>query len=332
MTKNESIDTEGWIKKALTIDEEKAEIVDQMIQKTYREDIPNFLDYEGNEVHIIPVENAEIRAVHIKPENPISKRPLVFIPGWGGTPKGYQLFYEGIHERIETYYIETREKASSVLDRKNARMDMSQKIKDVVEAMKYLGLDKKDHVVLGSCWGASLIIQGLLDQSGIEKSPTIVLYDPMNRLIFSKFFLKYVSKMLPVAVLNLLKPILKWIKMGKMEQKAQKERFEEFIKSGDTWKWKKSAEQAAEFEILGNENIQKIEKTVYIIHGVADQIHEADYYPRIAKEFPNGRFFYMKIDEKDRERLITVAGEEFAKVIKEEGVPDSLKRFEKDLK
>jgi len=52
----------------------------------------------------------------------------------------------------------------------------------------------------------------------------------------------------------------------------------------------------------------------------------------MAKELPNGRFFFMNADESVRERLQAVIMRELALVDAKINVPPSLLQFEKELK
>jgi pimeloyl-ACP methyl ester carboxylesterase len=273
----------------------------------------------------IPVENADIRVFHIKPKRPAAKRPLVFIPGWGATPEGYAEFYGGIHEQADFYYIETREKGSSRIHRKRPDMSVSQSARDIQTALDSLGLSKLDDFVLaGSCWGSATILQGLID--GSLDAPTIVAMDPMHSLWFPKWLLRYVSPILPLPAVNLLKPILRHTLVGDMQEEAQKRRVDAFIDAADNWKWKKSAEEAIDFELYGK--LSRIDKEIFVFNGSFDKIHENVNYPMIAHELPNGRLIYMPIHERQRERCMAFACLSFAKVKREKGIPAALARFE----
>ncbi len=142
----------------------------KFFEKTIQKDVPNFWEMEEAEHIYVPVEGGEIRVIHIIPENPISKRPLLFLPGWAVPPIAFQDLYEIVHKRYDFYYLETREKTSSRIGR-FGDFTMPRKAKDIVVAIKYLGLDKIDFVLTGTCWGSAMIIQGLIDHT--VSAPTI---------------------------------------------------------------------------------------------------------------------------------------------------------------
>ena len=133
----------------------------------------------------------------IGPTLPGTVRPIVFIPGWGTVLEGFTGFFNLIDGRAECYYIETREKNSSRLDRSSARLDMDQKAKDIARALESLGLNRLDDFLLVStCWGSAVVAHGLIE--GILKAPTVLLFDPMHTLWFPRWILRYVSPLTPV--------------------------------------------------------------------------------------------------------------------------------------
>ena len=301
--------------------------VDEMLRSTFRK-TPNFWEDDISKIIYIPVDDGEIRVLHIKPQSSISKRPVVFLAGWGGIVEGYSDLYEVIHDLVEFYYVETREKKSSKLNRKKAKMNMTQKAKDVGDAIKYLGIENDDFVLFGTCWGGAVVLQGLLD--GTIDAPTIVAHDPMHTLWFPKWFLRYIAPLLPLFVAKMIKPILRRVQLRGMNEKVQRQRAEAFIDNAEAWKWKKAAQAVKDFELLGN--LSPIENEVFVVNGTQDKVHDQVTYPAMAKEMPNGRFIFMKTDESLRERLMGLLIREFSKVNSRDGLPSSLSDFEKELK
>ncbi|MHA2357912.1 MAG: alpha/beta hydrolase [Candidatus Heimdallarchaeaceae archaeon] len=310
----------------LTVTKEIETKIDNMIEAAKRK-VPNFWEIDECSTIYVPVDDGEIRVLHIKPKNPITKRPLVFIPGWGGLVEGYTDFYQVLHEKVEFYFLETREKKSSKLNRKTAKMDMNQKAKDVQDVINYLGLEKQDFVLFGTCWGGAIILHGLIEN--IIQAPTLVANDPMHYFIFPKWLLNYVAPITPVFFANLIKPILKYAQIRDMKAKVQKQRTALFIDSAEAWKWKKAAVAVKDFELFGKLSV--INEEVFVTNGTQDKIHNQIDYPLMAKEMPNGRFIFMKTVESKREYMMGLIALEFCKVTKEARIPPSLAEFEKKL-
>jgi hypothetical protein len=297
------------------------EATTELLKDAYQENVPNFWEYEKAEHIYIPVDDGEIRVIHIKPENPISKRPLLFLPGWAVPPIAFQDLYEIMHNKYDFYYLETREKSSSKI-RRLGNFSMSQKAKDIGVAIKYLKLDKIDFILAGTCWGSAMIIQGLMDKTVV--APTIVLLDPMHYFAFSRV-ITFFAPIIPVVVLKLLKPILRRQRIGEMKEKRQLERVDAVIDDITYWKWKRAAHQCRNFEMYGN--LHKIDQEVFIVNVTEDYIHKAIDYPNIAHQIPKGRFLQLHTTEDRREYAFGAVIGEYAKVTKEE-YPDLIGTFE----
>ena len=312
-----------------TITEEQEQFIQKMLVETkINKNFPDFSvkDGETRKIIYVTVDDGEIRVIHVNPKNKISKRPLVFVPGWGVVPRGFKDLYEVLHEKIEFFYIETREKKTSRMKRFKAKFTMNQKAKDVGDALNFLGLNgDKDYILMGPCWGGAIILQGLMDKT-IE-APSIVTIDPMHRLWYPQWMLNYIAPIIPIWLVILLKPLLKWLRLRKMTEKVQKQRADDFIKEAVMWKWKRAAFQTRHFELFGN--LSKIDKEVFIFNATNDLIHDKRDYPKIAKEIPKGRFIYMETDESNRERIMGILGREFSKLSSYEGIPPIFRDFEK---
>ncbi|MHA1585218.1 MAG: hypothetical protein ACTSWL_08185, partial [Promethearchaeota archaeon] len=213
----------------------------EIAQKSLLQPIPEFWNNNSIDQIYIPVKDGEIRVFHHTPTNPISKRPLVYVPGWGGIPKMYQDLYEVLHYRVEFYYVETREKESSHMNRWKAQFTMSQKAEDIGVAIKELGLKNQDYILFGACWGGAMVLQGVMD--GTLNAPTTVTLDPMHTLWYPKWILRWIAPILPPVIFNILKPLLRWMQMHKMHEKRQKERANGMIDRAVMWKWRKTAIQ-----------------------------------------------------------------------------------------
>jgi len=328
MAKKKQMDSENIQEKPqeLQVTEEQQLKIDQLIDSTRKEGV-TYWDKKITKEIFVPVDDGEIRILHVKPEKPKNKRIILFIPGWGVIADGFQDLYEGLFDSVEFYYIETREKGSSRINPiRKADMSISQNAKDIQSTIDYLGLQNTDFVLAGPCWGATIQLLGLLEKT--LDAPTIIAFDPMHKLWFNRFLLD-IAPIVPAFLVNWLKPLFKWVLFGNMKEKAQKKRSEDFLDSADAKKWKKAAYQARKLNLYGKLN--KIQKEILVFNGTTDKVHEQIEYPKIAKELPNGRFFYLNTDESKRERMLTAVLREFALVDGKTNIPKSLREFEKKL-
>ena len=321
---NEQEETISEIEMSEELQNKVLEIVTSLKQEVpypWHENNENITSYD------VPVDNGTIKIRHIKPEKPISKRPVVFVPGWGNTPVTFQDFYKIVHNKLEFYYVETREKETSKLQRCKADMSISQKAKDIQRVIEYLNLTSRDFVLLGACWGGSIILQGLLEKT--IKAPTLIAFDPMHYFWYNNFIVKYLAPILPPFTVYILRPILKFFALRGMKEKVQRQRLETLIAAAVPWKWRRAAIASKNFEVFGK--LHQIQEEVFVVNGTTDKVHDQKNYPIMAKEMPNGRFIFLKTHESNREFIMGTTALEFSKIKKEDGVPSILKVFEKKL-
>lgn len=255
------------------------------------------------------------------------RRPIVFLPGWGTIPEGFTEFLNVVNGQAECYYMETREKNSSRLDRNRARMDMDQLAADVQAVLDSAG---PDSVLMGTCWGATIIAHGLA--RGILAAETVVLFDPMHALWFPTWLLRWVVPVVPLWLWKILKPIGKRIALWGMQEPVQRARAELFIDNADLWKWKHTALQVRDVNLY--EEMPKIRQEVLVMNGVKDKIHDRSHYPQLAARAPGGRFFYLPVDEAFREMLLGLVAVLFAREQvghHSAGLPAELQQFERPL-
>ncbi len=291
-------------------------------------DAPRFWEPGNGEAITVPVEGAEIRVYHTRPEQPVGRRPIVFVPGWGTNPPGWFDFYKALHGRAEMYYLETREKASSRILDHRTDMGVGQAARDIGRALGALGLDGRDFVLAAACWGGAQVLKGLID--GRLAAPTILVQDPMHRLWFPRWVLRWVSPLVPLPLLHVLRPIIANALLGDMKEPTQKARAFAFVYGADFWKWKKSAEAARDFELYGT--LSAVRREVFVLNGTADKVHDPADYPRMAAEMPRSRFLFTPTVESRRELLLGAVALEFAKVAASDGLPPSLARFERRVR
>ena len=292
------------------------------------EDVPNFWEPGVGETLYVPVPGAEIRIIHVRPERPEVRRPVVLVPGWGTNPEGFREFYGPLHGKAEFVFIETREKNSSrILDR---RTDFSpaRSARDVRAALDAVGLTGGQYVLAGTCWGSAQILEGMI--RGYLDPPTALLADPMHTLWFNKAFLRRVSPWIPAAAIRAVRPLLRQALVGDLKEGAQKRRTFEFIDGADVWKWKKAAEAAWDFELFGR--LGAVKREVFVLNGTGDKVHDPRNYPRVAAELPAGRFLRMPVDEAHRERMFAAVALEFARGRAGDGLPASLAEFERPVR
>jgi len=176
-------------------------------------------------------------------------------------------------------------------------------------------------------WGTSIIIHGL--RRGIFSAPSLAVLDPMNEIWFSKWVIRYIVPLTPVWFWGMIKTLLKHVLLFGMKEKVQKARTGLFIDGAETWKWVSAGRATVDFHLPGD--LEAVKDEVWVFNGSGDRIHDQRLYPHIAKHIPRGRFFYMKTQESDREKLMGYIALELSRVTGDRGIPPSLAGCEKNL-
>jgi len=249
------------------------------------------------------------------------------VPGFGVVPEGFQEFYRAVHGRADFFYVETREKASSRLSH-HADMSIHRMARDLAEVLPAIGLgDGADFVLTAVCWGATIALEGLM--AGNLHVPTLMACDPMHALYFPRWFLRWVSPVLPLPVVRAMRPLVFAAMLGDMREPVQKQRARDFVYSADVAKWKRAAEAARDVELCGR--LHAVAEEVFVLNGTADKVHDPALYPLLAAEMPRGRFLFMETQEHLRERLFGTAALAFSRVRAGDGLPAALTPFERAL-
>ena len=96
----------------LRVTPEQQKKIDDFIEATKKGNVTTYWDEKITKYLYVPVDDGEIRVVLVKPEKIINKRILVFMPGWVVETAGFHELYETLHDEVEFFYIESREKGT----------------------------------------------------------------------------------------------------------------------------------------------------------------------------------------------------------------------------
>jgi len=269
-----------------------------------------------------------LRVLHFKPPQEGAGRPLVFLSGWGTSPEGFIDFFKMISGTIECFYIETREKNSSDLPKGRTPMDMDQNASDLAEVIAQLQLSGKDYLLMGTCWGATVVGHAMVKK--VVTPGTIVLYDPMPRLWFPLWLLKTIVPATPILLWKLLLPLGRMIALWGMKEETQRRRAHDVISNANLRKWKRASLDIGNYDL--EELVPQIKQEVFVFTGVADKIHGKDKYPPFTRAMPRGRLFDITVGEAQRESLLGLIAREFACKKSDDGVPQLFADFENNLR
>ncbi|NHK30284.1 MAG: alpha/beta hydrolase [Asgard group archaeon] len=290
-----------------------------------RRDVSPFYNEGECEIIYYPVTDGELKVFHHNPEKKETKRPIVFLPGYISAPPSWVDFTRTHHEICEYYYLESREKASSKLKRhRRLKFTIEESARDLQKAIKHLDLENKDYVLFATSYGGAIVLQAISEN--LINPSTVILFDPAVKWIYSKAFTNFINFITPPFILGVLRIIIARLYLLKMKNEAQKKRYMLKVKSVQAWKFRKCTHQNRKYDI--STKLPHIKKDISIFHGPLDKYHPREEFYNYAKTLPKGRFFFMETDKNDRELLAGVIATEFAKITKDEDIPQKLLQFE----
>lgn len=304
------------------IDEKLMELIETNTRK-----VPYFYEEGICNAFYIPVEGGEIRVFHHTPKKPITKRPILFAPGFGTSMWAWRDFSLPFVEQGEFYFLETREKKSSKFkNRFRTKITVKQVAQDIGVIIHHLGLDKKDFVLFGTSYCGGAILKGLIDR--ILTAPSIVLVDPAPKLTYYRGLIAFL-RFLPPFIIGIIRYLLGSIALSGENNKAQRERSKYVRNESVPWKWRKASTDMLRFNILND--LSGIKEEVIIFHGPPDKHHAPALFEDVARRIPKARFFSALSSDDKRELACAVIGLEFCKIRAEDGIPDSIKPLEKSI-
>ncbi|MHA1125268.1 MAG: alpha/beta fold hydrolase [Candidatus Heimdallarchaeota archaeon] len=295
---------------------------------SYKRDVPNFDDEGECNVLCVPVQDGFLKVFHHKPDEVKTKRPIVFLPGFGTATEIWREFHHTHHGYAEYYHIETRDKKSSEIKKyPKADFTIDRIAKDVAAVINFIGLKDKDYILMGTCANGGVVLHGLIEK--YFSPPTSIVFDPFTKWTQHRALVKIFMPVMPPFLIGVMKHIIGYFVMAGMKNEAQIERNKATIESAIPWKWRKFSLQNIDFDLT--KDLEEIENEVFVFHGPKDKYHPDEVFRKVAETIPKGRFFYMNTIEDLRELLVGVIGTFFAYQTKDEGIPDVLKKYEIDL-
>lgn len=303
--------------------EKQEAIIDRLIEENNRQ-VPFFYDEGVCDVSYVPIDDGELRIFHHIPKKPLSKRPVLFVPGFGTSPWSWRHFSVPMYEKCEYYFLETREKGSSkIRNRRKAKMSVDQTGKDIGQVIAHLGLDKKDFVLFGASYCGGIILNALAKK--YLTAPTVAVYDPLKSWKNHRKYVYFLAPMPPFLIEVFKHLIVRMFLIG-FKNESQRQRIYDYIKHAVAWKWRKAGIHNFKYDV--SPILKDIEEEVQVYHGPFDKFHPGEHYFQMAKSIPNGKYIYLKTPEEHRELLAGIIALELGKTTKEAGIPKIFEQFE----
>jgi len=225
-------------------------------------------------------ENVSLRLITFSPAKPSKKPPIVFVPGWVSQISGWLQVLLEMTREYTVYYIETREKISSVVNG-DVNYDIKEMGKDVIKVLEQINLIDKKYYLLGSSLGGTIILDLW---RFLEKKPLSLILVGPNAEFRVPITWHYLVTMFYPPLYSLLKPSVKWylrtFRMNIENDLAQYEKYSEALDSADPWKLKKALLSVEKYKVW--DLLADINSPTLIFSASKDKLHEPENLQQIA--------------------------------------------------
>ncbi|MFW9852580.1 MAG: hypothetical protein ACFFDS_06540 [Candidatus Thorarchaeota archaeon] len=202
---------------------------------------------------------------------------LFLVPGWGTIPLGWDDFLIDIMTDFDIFYLETREKDSSLLN-KETKHDLDRCSSDIKDVVEFLNINQRRLVIMGSSFSTPIIAHALA--TGKIKPKLGVLVGPAIKFKPPPMFM-FLTALIPGRFITILKPIGKlWVKFFKSEDEVQAAKYYRVLKEADPVKWKRVGRNFPKLHF--SELYKKIPVKMLIVDETTDKMHETEQTQKVA--------------------------------------------------
>lgn len=239
-------------------------------------------------------DGVSLKVIDFKPEKANGEKPaVIFIAGWISLINGWQGVLKELTPEHRTFYIETREKQTSVLPGKSkVSFAMDRISEDIRNLVDKLIPENEKFVLAGSSLGASAILE--FCASGKRKPECAILVGPNEEFRFPKF-LGAIIPFVPPALYFAIKPVIKWylrnFRLDKKKEKAQVAKYERTLDLADPYKLKANALALKNYSIWNR--IQGITTPCLILGATTDKLHSTENMKRLIELIPEVQYMEL---------------------------------------
>jgi pimeloyl-ACP methyl ester carboxylesterase len=269
-------------------------------------------------VRMIPVdEGISLQVMQFQPRQDAAAEPLVFVPGFVSAIDGWIDFLREIVPLRQVYYIESREKASAVIERKRLTIDdfsIARFAQDLVEACSKIGINQSRMIVAGSSLGATTLIEALKHsrlpvRAGFMIGPNTEFKAP--------WFIKGLL-LLPADAYHLIKYFVLWylktFRVDAVKEPEQMQRYRNTLLTANPRRLKKTAQSAIGYTLW--QDLETVAVPVTVTLASTDKLHVEQNIQRLTGSLPratvirceSNRYMHSAAMAADFERYVAGLG------------------------
>ena len=238
-----------------------------------------------------------------------NSNPVVMIPGWGSLFEGWKPLISKWATKRKIFYIETREKKSSRINRKSRKSDfiMSRHGQDIRTIIQKIDLQMDEIEWFASSLGSTILIDSF--QKGILSGKSAILLAPNSDFMFPLWFRIGINLPIPVFIFKRLVNFISWKVQKRTKEPAQKERYRRNFTALDVEKMLLSARSNIGFALP--EDLSEIKVRCAVMTAYSDTLHDFDKIRFIKDSIPNCELIEVPSNQYAHEAEVLNEIEEF---------------------
>ena len=250
---------------------------------------PKFEGAEAREMWIPVEEKASIRVIVFEPDEvpKDSDGTVVMVPGWGSLFVGWRPLVEKWARSRRLIYIETREKASSIINRRISKDDFSieRHSMDIAAVLDSLDIDQKKVDWYSSSLGSTILIDAF--QRRYLEGRSSVLLAPNPDFRFPLWSRIIIYSPLPMVAFRKMVGFVAWVVNRRTKEEGQKVRYRRALLAQDVPRMLFSARWNLGYSLP--EDLSRIEVPCAVMTATSDTLHDFGKVESIADSIPNCR-------------------------------------------
>ncbi|NOZ08794.1 MAG: alpha/beta hydrolase [FCB group bacterium] len=225
-----------------------------------------------------------LRTVEFIPPGDNNNPPVVFVPGWISVMAGWHDVLVALSEDHRIYYLETREKKSSLLGPAE-KLDVESIGNDIVRYVELLGLTSHNYILFGSSLGATAILDCVRRLKTAPKC--LVLIGPNAVIRVPRFGIVLVYLVYP-PLYSIVKPFVKWyLRHFRLDVRSDPSQYKKYctaLDNADPAKLKKAVIPLSKYSVW--EFLPEVKIPTLIVSASKDVMHEPENLKRMHEILP----------------------------------------------
>ncbi len=234
-------------------------------------------------------DSVALKAITFEPQNPSGRPPVVFVPGWITLIAAWKEVLREITKDFTVYYIETREKKTSVVTG-NEPYTVEALGKDIVSYISGLGLKDRGYVLFGSSLGATVVLDCV---RFLGNKPVCVVVVGPNAEFRVPWWGMVIIRLFYPPTYSVMKPFVKWyLRHFRLNVKSDFGQYQKYcnnLDAADPWKLKKAAWKFSSYTVW--DRLSRIDLPVMLVSASKDKLHEPENLKKMAAMIPRCTVF-----------------------------------------